>query len=258
LTIAGSDSSGGAGIQADIKAISATGGYAASVITALTAQNTVGVDGIFAVPAEFVSLQLDSVFSDINFLAIKIGMLYSPQIIFAVAERLKKWHAKNVVLDPVMVAKSGHKLITDEALTALKEKIFPLAYLITPNLKEAEVLLHSSITTHEQMEKAAQELAEIYHTNILVKGGHLTSAHADDVLFCYASKKIHWFSRSRIISKNTHGTGCTFSAAIASYLAQGNDLFNAITKAKDYLTTALTMGSRYTLGKGHGPIGHFL
>lgn len=257
VTIAGSDSSGGAGVQADIKTISATGGYAASIITALTAQNTTGVSGIYEIPAEFVGAQLDSVFQDINFSAVKIGMLYSSEIIEIVADRLRKWQAKNIVLDPVMIAKSGDKLITDDALLALKNKLLSLAHLITPNLMETEALLQHAVTSKKQMEYAALELADIYHTNVLVKGGHFLDDRSDDVLFCYATKEVHWFSALRITSKNTHGTGCAFSAAIASYLAQGYCLIEAVAKAKDYLTQALSAGSHYGIGHGHGPLHHF-
>ena len=257
VTIAGSDSSGGAGIQADLKTISATGGYAASVITALTAQNTVGVMGIHEIPAAFVGAQIDSIFQDLTFSAVKIGMVHTAAIIAVVADRLKKWHPKNVVLDPVMVAKSGNKLITDDALKTLKEQLLPLAFLITPNLPEAETLLQHPITSKKAMEEAAQALAMAYHTNVLIKGGHLTGTQCDDVLFDYATKKIHWFSASRIISNNTHGTGCTFSAAIASYLAQGDHLSEAIANAKKYLTIALEEGKNYRVGQGHGPVHHF-
>jgi hydroxymethylpyrimidine kinase/phosphomethylpyrimidine kinase len=257
LSIAGSDSSGGAGTQADIKAIAATGGYAASVITVLTAQNTLGVSSIHNVPAKFVEAQLDSVFADIDFSAVKIGMLYSLDIVKIVAAKLQKQQIKKIVLDPVMVAKSGDKLIANDALAALKKYLFPLVYLITPNLSEAEILVQHPISSLGQMEQAAQELAEMYHTNILIKGGHLACDKCDDVLFCYDKKNIFWFSALRITSKNTHGTGCTFSAAIASYLAQGNSLFDAITKAKNYVTCAISAGSNYLLGHGHGPLHHF-
>lgn len=258
LTIAGSDSSGGAGIQADIKTIAATGGYATSVITALTAQNTIGVSDIYDIPANFVGAQLDTIFEDINFSAVKIGMLHHTEIIEIVAAKLKAWKIKKIVLDPVMVAKSGDQLITDEALVVLKKALFPLAYLITPNICEAEILLQYSINSPEEMEHAAEELASIYHTNILIKGGHLAGEKCVDVLFCNHEKKIFWFSSSRVASKNTHGTGCTLSAAIASYLAQNNNLLDAVAKAKDYLTCTINAGSNYLVGRGHGPLYHFV
>lgn len=257
LSIAGSDSSGGAGVQADIKTISATGSYAASVITALTAQNTTEVAEILDIPAKFVGAQLDSVLSDINFSAIKIGMLYRSDIIEIVAAKLIKWKVKNIVLDPVMVAKGGDKLITDEALNVLKKKLFSLSDLITPNLREAEVLVGYSIHLPVDMEKSSRELGEKYQTNILIKGGHAENEKCADVLYCYKTKRLHWFSVERIITSNTHGTGCTFAAAIASYLAQGNDIVTAVSKAKNYLTQAITAGCGYFLGHGHGPVDHF-
>lgn len=261
LAIAGSDSSGGAGIQADIKTIAATGGYAASVITVLTAQNTQGVSSIFEVDADFVAQQLDSVFQDIEFTAVKIGMLYRPDVIRVVASKLKYWRSlsrvKNVVLDPVMVAKSGHKLITNDALQCLKQELLMLADLITPNLDEAEELLQCKINLRQGMEKAAIDLATTYQTSVLVKGGHLFGKSSDDVLYSYPSGEISWFNSPRIVTKNTHGTGCTFSSAIASYLAQGNSLKQSVLKAKDYLNLALSAGSSYTLGHGCGPVCHF-
>lgn len=257
LSIAGSDSSGGAGVQADIKTISATGSYAASVITALTAQNTIEVAEILDIPAKFVGTQLDSVLSDINFSAIKIGMLYRSDVIEIVAEKLKKWKIKNIVLDPVMVAKSGDKLITDEALNVLKNQLFYLSDLITPNLCEAEALAGYSIYLPIDMEQSSRELGEKYQTNILIKGGHAENEKCMDVLYCYKTKQMHWFSAERIITNNTHGTGCTFAAAIASYLAQGNDMVAAVTKAKNYLTQAIKAGCNYSIGRGYGPVEHF-
>lgn len=257
LSIAGSDSSGGAGVQADIKTISATGGYAASVITALTAQNTLKVAAIYDVSAQFVGEQLNSVFEDIHFSAVKIGMLHRADIITVIATKLQKSKIKNIVLDPVMVAKSGDKLITDDALQALQIYLLPLAYLITPNLPEAEIILQCSISSTEQMEQAAKKLANKYHTNVLIKGGHHMDDKADDVLFSVEEQKIFWFCSARYLSNNTHGTGCTLSAAIASYLAQGNNLVTAIGKAKDYLSSAIKAGSNYFLGHGHGPVDHF-
>jgi len=256
LSIAGSDSSGGAGSQADIKTITATGGYAASVITALTAQNTVTVTAIHNIPSEFVRQQIDAVCADLDFSVVKIGMLHQPDIISVVADSLKKWHIKKIILDPVMVAKGGAKLITRDALRILTKQLFPLAYLLTPNLKEAEILVKYRIKSLKFMEKAAEDLAKKYRTNVLLKGGHLIRNKCDDILYCYATRKLYRLSAARITSNNTHGTGCTLSAAIASYLAQENDLITAVCKAKDYVSTCIRSGSNYRIGHGHGPLKH--
>ncbi len=255
LTIAGSDSGGGAGIQADIKTFAALGGYGMSVITALTAQNTLGVQGIHAVPPLFITQQLEAVLSDIGADAVKIGMLHSPEVIQAVAEGLKRYKVKYIVLDPVMVAKGGSKLLQDEAIAALKELLFPLATLITPNLPETEVLLGRPIKTLADMRQAAIELAALGPKAVLVKGGHLEGDASTDLL--YSEGGYHEFDIKRITCNNTHGTGCTLSAAIAAYLAAGQDLPKAIAKAKEFITGAIQAGSAYTTGKGHGPVHHF-
>ena len=253
VTIAGSDSSGGAGIQADLKTMIANGVYGMSAITALTAQNTTGVQGIFEVTPEFLEQEIDSVFTDIRPDAVKIGMLYDAEIIHEVAERLRAHHAKNIVLDPVMVATSGANLISDDAIAALTGKLFPMATVVTPNIPEAEVLTDTLIRDQEDMEAAAHRLVERYGCAALVKGGHGTE-DANDVL-AETDGTVTWFDGARINNPNTHGTGCTLSSAIASYLALGDTLPKAIKHAKKYLTGALK--AQLNLGHGSGPMDHF-
>ncbi|UAB71142.1 bifunctional hydroxymethylpyrimidine kinase/phosphomethylpyrimidine kinase [Vibrio sp. SCSIO 43132] len=257
LTIAGSDSSGGAGIQADIKSISATGGYACSVITALTAQNTQGVSGIHSVPVEFVEQQLDSVFSDLNVIAVKVGMLNDTQIIKSVARRLRQYQPQYLVVDPVMVATSGDKLLEDSAVETLKQELIPLATLITPNLPEAAVLTGLDLPDNEDDMVAMTDALKATDTlNILLKGGHLeTDDSSTDLLI--TSQKISRFSAKRHTSKNTHGTGCTLSSAIASYLAQGQPLEQAVSMAKNYITKAIAHADELEVGNGRGPVHHF-
>jgi hydroxymethylpyrimidine/phosphomethylpyrimidine kinase len=257
LTIAGSDCSGGAGIQADIKAISATGCYAASVITALTAQNTQGVQQIYELSPEFVAQQLDSVFSDLTINAVKIGMLHQEKIIDKIAQSLQQWRPDQVVLDPVMIAKSGCSLISATAIQALQYQLFPQVDLITPNLPEASALIGQVIKTRDDMQAAAIKLGEQFKFNVLVKGGHATEKLCADVLYIFDKNECHWFEMDRINTNNTHGTGCTLSSAIASYLAQGKPLVTAVEQAKKYLHAAISAGSDYELGLGHGPVHHF-
>lgn len=258
VSIAGTDPSGGAGIQADIKAISATGSYAASIITALVAQNTQGVQAIYPISAEFVEQQLDSVFSDMHVDAVKIGMLHDKPIIDVVARALNRYKPKYVVLDPVMVAKNGCLLIKPEIIDDLKKTLLPRCTIITPNIPEAECLLNQRIQSQEEMHQAAIALSEQFQTHVLLKGGHsTTSAQASDILYDAQHATHQWFHEERILTKNTHGTGCTLSSAIASYLAQQYALPDAIFHAKKYLTQAIQSGSRFTLGKGHGPVDHF-
>ena len=257
LTIAGSDSGGGAGIQADLKTISANGCYGMSVITALTAQNTLGVAGIHAVPIDFVTAQMEAVLSDIGVDAVKIGMLFSPELIRTVADNLKKFSITKIILDPVMVAQSGDKLLQDEAIAALKQYLIPLAELITPNLPEASVLLGREITTAEAIEAAAIELAGLGCHNVLIKGGHLESGDSDDSLYLGAEQRIVTFPGARIPTRNNHGTGCTLSSAIASFIAKGENIVTAVGHAKEYITGAIRAGADYRLGKGHGPVHHF-
>ncbi|MFZ2315837.1 MAG: bifunctional hydroxymethylpyrimidine kinase/phosphomethylpyrimidine kinase [Gammaproteobacteria bacterium] len=257
LTIAGSDSSGGAGIQADIKTISATGCYAASVITALTAQNTLGVQAIHEIPPEFVKQQLESVFTDLNIKAVKIGMLHNEKIISVVSSALQKFKPSCVVLDPVMTSKNGCNLIDPRTIPILKEMIFPYVTLITPNLIEAELLYHRKIDTSSEQESAAIKMGIQFKVNVLIKGGHLSGQQSSDVLYLYQNKRWHWFHAQRIYSQNTHGTGCSLSSAITSYLAKGFLLKDAIDYAKKYLTKAIESGATLQIGHGCGPVDHF-
>ena len=257
LTIAGSDSGGGAGIQADLKTIAANGCYGMSVITALTAQNTLGVTGIHAVPVDFVAAQMEAVLSDIGVDAVKIGMLFSPELIRAVAEKLRQFNIRTIVLDPVMVAQSGDKLLQDEAVEALKEHLIPLAELITPNLPETSVLLGREIFTTSDIEGAAIELAAMGCANVLIKGGHLEGGDSDDCLYLGAERRIVTLPGKRVVTNNNHGTGCTLSSAIASFIARGASVEDAVRHAKEYITGAIQAGADYAIGHGHGPVHHF-
>lgn len=251
LTIAGSDSSGGAGIQADIKTITAHKMYAMSAITALTAQNTTGVYGIQEATPEFVAQELDCIFKDIFPDAVKIGMVSNSKIIEVVADKLKQYKAKNIVVDPVMIATSGSKLINDEALKILIEKLLPLGTVITPNIPEAEVLCGFSIDGEKDMERAGATIGKLINTSVLVKGGHLIN---DAVDLLYKDEQFHWYRAERVNNPNTHGTGCTLSSAIACNLAEGKSLEESVKMAKDYLTGALK--AMLDLGKGSGPLNH--
>lgn len=253
LTIAGSDSSGGAGIQADIKTMAAHGVYAMSVITALTAQNTVGVQGIHEVPAEFVGMQLDSVFTDIRPDAVKIGMVSSAELIRTIAHKLDEYGAINIVVDPVMVATSGGKLMRDGTAEVLLAELCTRAIVVTPNLAEASALLNREISTQEEMEHAARELSEQCNSSVLIKGGHLTES-ASDVLFERDVKRITWYTAQRLKNQNVHGTGCTLSSAIASNLGRGYDLKTSVKCAKEYVSGAIADG--LNLGSGSGPLNH--
>ena len=251
LTIAGSDSSGGAGIQADIKTMTANGVYAMSAVTALTAQNTTGVYGILESTPEFLASQLDCIFTDIFPDAVKTGMVASTGLIEVIADKLKQYKAKNIVVDPVMVATSGSRLISQEAVDALKELLLPLATVLTPNIPEAEVLSGLTISGPADMEKAAQAIGEAYGCAVLCKGGHDLN-DANDLLWRDGTCK--WFHGRRIDNPNTHGTGCTLSSAIASNLAKGCDLDTAVERAKAYLSGALA--AMLDLGTGQGPMDH--
>jgi len=251
LTIAGSDSCGGAGIQADIKTMTAHGVYAMSAITALTAQNTTGVSDIMEVTPEFLAKQLDSVFSDIFPDAIKTGMVASSELIRVIAAKVKEYEAKNLVIDPVMVATSGAKLISDEAIGTLKSELLPLARVITPNIPEAEVLSGMSIKSENDMIAAAKFIYESFGCAVLCKGGHKVN-DANDLLYSDAGPR--WFKGKRINNPNTHGTGCTLSSAIASNLAKGENLEDAVLHAKNYISGALA--AMLDLGKGSGPMNH--
>ena len=251
LTIAGSDSSGGAGIQADIKTMTANGVYATSAITALTAQNTTGVYGILESTPEFLANQLDCVSTDIFPDAVKTGMVSSTALIAVIADKLRQYKARNIVVDPVMVATSGARLISEEAVDALKEKLLPLATLLTPNIPEAEVLSGMTISDPAGMERAARAISEQYGCAVLCKGGHQIS-DADDLLWRNGAGV--WFRGRRIQNSNTHGTGCTLSSAIAANLAKGYDLDRSVQRAKDYISGALA--AMLDLGKGSGPMDH--
>lgn len=257
LTIAGSDSGGGAGIQADLKTMAANGCYGMSVITALTAQNTLGVTGIHAVPIDFVAAQIEAVLNDIGADAIKIGMLFSPELIQTVATTLQKFVLPPVVLDPVMISQSGHKLLQDEAIAALKQYLIPLASLITPNLPEASVLLGRPITTRPAIQTAAMELTTFGCPDVLIKGGHLEEGESDDCLYLGRQQRIVILPGERIATLNNHGTGCTLSSAIASFMAKGKSVEQAVHLAKEYITGAIQAGAGYRLGHGHGPVHHF-
>jgi hydroxymethylpyrimidine/phosphomethylpyrimidine kinase len=258
VTIAGSDSGGGAGIQADLKAISANGCYAATIVTALTAQNTLGVSAIHPVPIDFVAAQMDAVLGDIGADCIKIGMLFSVELIATVAEGLIRHGIDQIVLDPVMVATSGDRLLEDEAVAALKELLIPRATLITPNLPEASVLLQRQIETSQELDQAARHLcASLGCANALVKGGHLKEEESLDLLYLGQEKRAVSFPQERIPTTNTHGTGCSLSSAIAAHLARGCSLVEAVTKGKRYLTGAIRSGAEFRLGSGHGPVDHF-
>lgn len=251
LTIAGSDCSGGAGIQADIKTMTAHAVYAMSAITALTAQNTTGVTGIMEVTDAFLGEQLDRIFTDIRPDAVKIGMVSSSALIHVIATKLKEYEAVNIVVDPVMVATSGAKLINDDAIETLKSELLPLATVITPNIPEAEILAGQKIETEEDMMEAARAMSERYHCNVLCKGGHSLN-DANDLLF--ADGEGIWLKGKRIDNPNTHGTGCTLSSAIASNLAKGLSMEEAVRQAKNYISAALA--AMLDLGKGSGPMNH--
>lgn len=251
LTIAGSDSSGGAGIQADLKTMLANGVYGMSAITALTAQNTTGVTAIMQVSPEFLGQQIDAVFSDIYPDAVKTGMVADGELIEVIAERLQFYKARNIVIDPVMVATSGARLISENAVSSLTERLLPIADVITPNIPEAEVLSDIKISDKADMERAAAQICKEYGCAVLLKGGHSIS-DADDLL--YEKGGTRWFKGIRIDNPNTHGTGCTLSSAIASSLAKGYDLNQAVALAKEYISGALS--AMLDLGKGSGPLHH--
>ena len=251
LSIAGSDSSGGAGIQADIKTMTMNGVYAMSAITALTAQNTIGVRDIMEVSPEFLAEQVDAVFEDIFPDAVKIGMVSSTELIQIISDRLCHYQAKNIVVDPVMVSTSGSRLMQTEAITALRQKLLPIATLVTPNIPEAEVLSEIEIHNKEDMISAAKKINKSYGVAVLLKGGH--SINDSNDLLCTEGKCI-WFEGKRIDNPNTHGTGCTLSSAIAANLAKGFDLEQSVQRAKEYISEALA--SMLDLGKGSGPLKH--
>ena len=251
LTIAGSDSSGGAGIQADIKTMTANGVYAMSAVTALTAQNTMGVSGILEVTPEFLAQQIDAVFADIRPDAVKIGMTASASLVNVIADKLRMHRAECIVLDPVMIATSGAQLMDPSAVACLRTKLFPHASLVTPNLPEAEVLAGMAIHEKADMLRAAEMIAQAHGCAVLIKGGH-SAGNADDLL--YADGTAQWFGSPRIDNPNTHGTGCTLSSAIASNLAKGYDMVESVARAKEYVSG--TLSAMLDLGHGSGPLHH--
>ncbi len=257
LTIAGSDSSGGAGIQADLKTFAAHQVYGASVIVALTAQNTTGVSAIHAVPADFVTAQLDAVFADLDVAAVKIGMLATAELIETVADGLIRHKARNIVLDPVMVAASGARLLEESAIAAIRERLFPLATLVTPNLPEAAALLGTGpAETGAAVEEQAERLAALGAANILIKGGHGAGDISSDLLRLSGGRRER-FDAPRLETRNTHGTGCTLSSAIAANLARGSSLTDAVGAAKSYISAAIAAADLVPVGHGHGPVHHF-
>ena len=251
LTIAGSDCSGGAGIQADLKAMTMNGVYAMSAITALTAQNTTGVNGVYEVTPEFLGQQIDAVFDDIRPDAVKIGMVSSSDLIRTIADRLKFYKAENIVVDTVMVATSGARLISEDAIDTLKEYLIPIATVVTPNIPEAEVLSEMEIRDEDAMMRAAETIGHNFSCAVLLKGGHSIN-DANDLL--YQNGEYRWFKGKRINNPNTHGTGCTLSSAIASNLAKGYDLETSVQRAKEYISGALAY--MLDLGQGSGPMNH--
>lgn len=253
LAIAGSDSSGGAGIQADLKTMTVNGVFAMTAITALTAQNTLGVSAIMEVEPDFLKKQIDAVFTDIPPDAVKIGMVSSASLVEVIAERLRFYNARNVVVDPVMVATSGARLISEEAIEVLKSRLLPLATVLTPNILEAEVLSEISIKSADDMVEAASIIASRYGCAVLCKGGHNLN-DANDLL--YSNGTTEWFHGERINNPNTHGTGCTLSSAIASNLAKGYSLADAVSRAKAYISKALS--AMLDLGQGSGPMDHMV
>ncbi|KAB0300955.1 bifunctional hydroxymethylpyrimidine kinase/phosphomethylpyrimidine kinase [Vibrio fortis] len=257
LTIAGSDSGGGAGIQADIKAMSATGSFACSVITAITSQNTQGVSAIFPIPLDHVASQLDAVFSDLNVVAVKVGMLADSNIIKVVADKIKQYQPKHLVIDPVMVATSGDLLLEQSAISTLKEALIPLADIITPNFPEGAALTGKPVPESEaDMQDMVEELRALGAKAVLLKGGHLEQdENSNDLLILPSSTAL--ISAKRFPTKNTHGTGCTLSSAIASYLAQGKELTQSVELGKRYISEAIAHADQLNVGQGHGPVNHF-
>ena len=257
LTIAGSDSGGGAGIQADIKAISANGCFAASAITAVTVQNTLGVRAVHPVPLDILEGQIEAVLSDIGADAVKIGMLHSVEVVKIVAEKIKKYAIKNVVLDPVMVSTSGHRLIEDSAVEVIKKELLPLARVVTPNVPEAEILIGKAISGECDFKEVAKGLADTYSVSVLLKAGHLTGDTLTDYFYNAQNRTFTLLPSKRVQTRNTHGTGCTLSSAFAASLAKGDDLTTAAKSAKAYIEQAIIAGADYEIGNGHGPVNHF-
>lgn len=257
LTIAGSDSGGGAGIQADIKTISACGCYAASAITAVTVQNTMGVIDVEGLSPSVIEGQIDAVLSDIGADSVKIGMLHSSKVVLSVAKMMKKHDIKNIVLDPVMVSTSGHRLIEEEAIETLCKELIPMARVITPNIPEAEILYGGKIPNQDVLRTTAQQLANKFNTSIYLKAGHLTEEALIDIFYNHEEGNFCELKTKRIHTENTHGTGCTLSSALASMIAKGHNLTEAATLAQKYIENAIIEGANYKIGHGHGPVAHF-
>lgn len=258
LTIAGSDSGGGAGVQADIKTISACGGYAASAVTAITVQNTLGVQAVYPLPLSAIAEQITAVLSDIGADAVKIGMLHSSDVVRTVAQTLREHQCTNIVLDPVMVSTSGHALLEPDAVACLKSELIPMARVITPNLPEAAMLLGetNNWTTHD-LPHVAERLAHLTGVSVLLKAGHLVEDTLVDILYDYDNKQFTELPSVRIDTNNTHGTGCTLSSALATYLGKGLSLSEAAQQAKAYINGAIRTGAEYKIGHGFGPVAHF-
>ncbi len=256
LSIAGSDSGGGAGIQADIKTISACGSYAATAITAVTVQNTLGVTAVHPIPLDIIEAQIDAVLSDIGADAIKVGMLHSAEVVLIVCRAIDRFKPKNIVVDPVMVSTSGHRLIEESAIEMLRSELLPRATIITPNIPEAEIILGHKIDTQSDMTGAARELSMQSNVSVLLKAGHLTEELLTDIFYT-AQGEVHTLSSKRLYTPNTHGTGCTLSSAVAAFLSQGFPDAEAVRRAKEYLTKAIISGAEYEIGSGHGPVNHF-
>ena len=256
LTIAGSDSGGGAGIQADIKTISAMGCYAASAITAVTVQNTMGVQAVHPVPIDILKEQIDSVLSDIGADAVKIGMLHSSKAVCVVADMIEKYRIKNVVLDPVMVSTSGHRLIETDAVNVIKNRLMPLARVVTPNIPEAEILADCKISGEEDFDDIARKLSSMGNVSVMLKAGHLDGESLVDYFYNAEDVTVTKLPSKRVYTRNTHGTGCTLSSALAASLAKGEDLTTAAISAKRYIEQAIISGAEYEIGNGHGPVNH--
>ncbi|WP_277656227.1 bifunctional hydroxymethylpyrimidine kinase/phosphomethylpyrimidine kinase [Seleniivibrio woodruffii] len=255
LTIAGSDSGGGAGIQADIKSMSANGVFAMSVITAVTAQNTTGVQGYVDIPLEYIEMQIDSIVTDLRPDALKTGMLSNPDTVALVAYKIAKYHLEKVVVDPVMVAKGGSPLLQQEAVNNMKNLLFPLADIITPNIPEAEYITGKKIVSGADMKDVCLELADYGVRSVLLKGGHLGGEEATDLFF--DGTDFHTFTSKRIDTKNTHGTGCTMASAIAAGMAKGLSVYDSVDAAKKYIQKAIEGADALKIGSGHGPVDHF-
>ncbi|MBQ2417206.1 MAG: bifunctional hydroxymethylpyrimidine kinase/phosphomethylpyrimidine kinase [Alistipes sp.] len=257
LTIAGSDSGGGAGIQADIKAISAMGCFATTAITAITAQNTQGITAVHPIPIEMIEDQIDAVLSDIGTDTIKIGMLHSAEVVNVVADKIEQYKIKNVVLDPVMVSTSGHRLIEEQAVEVLQSRLVPMARVITPNIPEAEILAGVKITSEAQFAEVARMLSNGGKNSVLLKAGHLSEDILTDYLYNAEDDTFTTLPSARVDTKNTHGTGCTLSSALAAALARGFSLTEAAKMAKHYIEQAIISGAEYTIGNGFGAVDHF-